>query len=574
MDAREQGRRPVMMQRTHERFVWDTTATLEALGAAGVVLWMWDPDKDRVRLTGAVRALGFGPLAPECSSAALLAMAAPHDRNMLEALLRRQPPGSDVSTRAQMRGSDSCLWRGVWLEEGTRAAGVIAPERRFAVERRDSLTGLLERRAFIARAAERLTAPMPFVLMVADLDRLRRLNEALGHERADMVLAALGSRLVAAFPPDTLLARIGEDEFGILTPDIGAGPADMVRAALEQPLRVAGFDIYPTLSIGQIKAEGGDQAPDAGELLRRAELNLELAKGARRNGPAMSAIKPSGADGLTRLALEADLRGALGRGEIVPFYQPVVRLATGGISGFEALVRWRHPRRGLVAPDEFLALADEMGLLLDIGAHMLATSARQLAAWRRVHRAAGELTVSVNLSTVEIDRPNLIMDVERLIKETGLPPGALKLEITESDIMRDPERAAQILLALKKAGAALALDDFGTGFSSLSYLTRLPFDTLKIDRYFVRTMSTNAGSAKIVRAVVNLGRDLDLEVVAEGVENAAMAQHLLGLGCDYGQGYGYAPALSAQEAEVYLNESYVDGAAPVVKSRSGASGAA
>ena len=557
------------MQRPHDRFVWDTTATLESLGAAGVVLWMWDPDRDKIRLTGAVRSLGLGPLAPECSSAALLAMVSPQDRNLLEGLLRRQPPGQDVSARAQMRGAESCLWRGVWLEEGSRAAGVVAPERRFAVERRDGLTGLLERRAFIIHAAERLTLAVPYVLMVADLDRLRRLNEALGHERADMVLAALGSRLVAAFPADTLLARIGEDEFAILTPDTGGStPAEMVRMALEQPLRVAGFDIYPTLSIGQVKCEGGDSAPDAAELLRRAELNLEVVKGARRNGPAMGVVKAASTDGLTRLALEADLRGALSRGEIVPYYQPVVRLSTGAISGFEALCRWRHPRRGLVAPDEFLGLADEMGLLLEIGAHMLATSAVQLAEWRRTHRAAGELTVSVNLSTVEIDRPNLIQDVERLIRETGLPQGALKLEITESDIMRDPERAAQILLALKRAGAALALDDFGTGFSSLSYLTRLPFDTLKIDRYFVRTMSSNEGSAKIVRSVVNLGRDLDLEVVAEGVENASMAEQLLKLGCDYGQGYGYAPALSAQEAEVYLNESYADGAAPVVKSRS------
>ena len=256
------------------------------------------------------------------------------------------------------------------------------------------------------------------------------------------------------------------------------------------------------------------------------------------------------------------------RGEILPYYQPVVRLSTGEISGFEALVRWRHPRRGLVMPDEFLALSDEMGLLLDIGAHMLETSARQLATWRLSHRAAGELSVSVNLSTSEVDRPHLVEDVARILRDTGLPPGALKLELTESDIMRDPERAAKIMQALRKAGAGLALDDFGTGFSSLSYLTRLPFDMLKIDRYFVKTMATNEGSAKIVRSVVNLGRDLDLEVVAEGVENAVMARQLLSIGCDYGQGFGYAPALSPQEAEVYLNESYVDGAAPV-KSRGG-----
>jgi c-di-GMP-specific phosphodiesterase len=261
--------------------------------------------------------------------------------------------------------------------------------------------------------------------------------------------------------------------------------------------------------------------------------------------------------------MESDLRGAISRGEIVPYYQPVVRLQTGAISGFEALARWRHPRRGLIAPDQFLPLMDEMGLLLELGAHMMRTSAIQLARWRKDHQAAGEITVSVNLSTGEIDRPNLVSDLSELLAETGLPRGALKLEITESDIMRNPEQAAIILRKLRDAGAGLALDDFGTGFSSLSYLTRLPFDTLKIDRYFVRTMGSNEGSAKIVRSVVNLGRDLSLEVVAEGVENAEMARYLLDVGCDYGQGFGYAPGLSAQEAEVYLNESYADGAAPL-----------
>ena len=194
---------------------------------------------------------------------------------------------------------------------------------------------------------------------------------------------------------------------------------------------------------------------------------------------------------------------------------------------------------------------------------MMREAAIQLAQWREKHTAAGELTVAINLSTGEIDRTDLVHDVKTILKSTGLPPGALKLEVTESDVMRDPDRAAVILGELRSAGAALALDDFGTGFSSLSYLTRLPFDTLKIDRYFVRTMATNEGSLKIVSSVVKLGQDLSLEVVAEGVENAGMARQLVALGCDYGQGFGYAPALSPQEAEVYLNESYVDGAAPV-----------
>jgi c-di-GMP-specific phosphodiesterase len=550
-----------------ERWIWDATATLEALGAAEVALWHWEPERDRLRLNGASRALGLGPLAPECSSAALRAFALPQDRALAEDLLRVQEPGCEVAVRMRMRGGGLCIWRGIWLEEGVRAAGVVAPETKFAASETDRLTGLLDRRSFILRARERLQSPGRHELVVADLDRLRRLNEALGHERADLVLAALGSRLAAAFPTDAVMARIGEDEFAVLTLGGPAPGADVLRAALEQPLRIAGFDIHPTLSIGAVQALGGDEAPEAAELLRRAEIAVESAKSGGRGGAAAYG-RSLESDGLSRLALEGELRGAIGRGELTPFYQPIVRLSTGALSGFEALVRWRHPRRGLLMPDQFLPLCEEMGLMSELGAMMMHEAAAQLATWRANHRASGELTVAVNLSTGEIDRPDLVSDVTEILKRTGLPPGALKLEVTEGDVMRDPEGAAVILRALRKAGAALALDDFGTGFSSLSYLTRLPFDTLKIDRYFVRTMATNEGSAKIVSSVVKLGQDLALEVVAEGVENAGMARALLALGCDYGQGFGYAPALSPQEAEVYLNESYVDGAAPV-KARSG-----
>jgi len=551
-----------MALRAQDRFIWDATVTLEALGAADVALWSWDPTADRLRLTGAARRLGLSPLAPECSSAAVRALSMPQDRALVEEILRIQAPGAEIGARVRMRGGDACIWRGVWLEDGVRAAGVIVPETKFAASEQDALTGLLDRRSFVSRAREQLQAAGGYTLVVADLDRLRRLNEALGHERADLVLAALGSRLAAAFPPQVMLSRVGEDEFAVLAPASVAKPAEMMRRAMEQPLRVAGFDIFPTLSIGAVAAEGGADAPDAAELLRRAELAVESAKSAGRGGAAAYG-RSLETDGLSRLAMESDLRGAIGRGEIVPFFQPVVRLDTGAIAGFEALARWRHPRRGVLTPEEFLPLCEEMGLLVELGAHMMRAAAQQLAAWRGAHRAAGEISVSVNLSTGEIHRDHLVEDVGALLADTGLPRGALKLEITESDIMRDPDRAAVILRQLREAGAGLALDDFGTGFSSLSYLTRLPFDTLKIDRYFVRTMAANEGSDKIVRSVINLGRDLSLEVVAEGVENAQMARRLLEIGCHYGQGYGYAPALSAQEAEVYLNESYADGAAPV-----------
>ena len=545
---------------------WEPTTSLEALAAAGVALWTWCPSENTIRFSGATRALGLGPLAPECTPAAFSALAMPQDRAIAEQLLKPQEEGTEIALRLRMRGGEACLWRGVWLEDGLRAAGVAAIESRFGGAGKDPLTGLLDRRSFLVRVAEALIQPGEYELVVADLDRLRRLNEALGHERADLVLAALAARLASAFADDCAAARIGEDEFAIIIRAGPIRPSDRMRGALEQPLRVAGFDIYPTLSIGAVRAEGGPDAPDAAELLRRAELAVEQAKTAGRGGAAAYG-RALESDSLSRLALEADLRNAFVRGEIEPFYQPIVNLETGAVAGFEALARWRHPKRGLVAPDEFLTLAAEMGLMNDLGILMMRTAARQLSDWISRHPGAGSLFVSVNLSTGEIERHGLVQDVARIIKETGLRPGALKLEVTESDIMRDTNRAASTLQALREAGASLALDDFGTGFSSLTYLARLPFDTLKIDRYFVLTMTQDEGSAKIVRSVVALGRDLELEVVAEGVENAGLAEQLMAVGCHYGQGFGYAPALAAQEAEVYLNESLVDGYAPI-KARS------
>ena len=547
---------------------WDPTTAIEALAAADAALWVWTPALDQLQFTGSTRPLGLGPLAPECTAAAFTALAMPQDRALAERILKPQDEGAEIAVRRRMRGGDLCIWRGVWLEDGLRAAGVVALESKFAGSSGDTLTGLLDRRGFLARMGEAMTQSGEHELVVADVDRLRRLNEALGHDRVDLVLSALGSRLAAAFSGEAAPARIGEDEFAIFA---RADDTDMVARmrhaqGLLQRLRVAGFDIYPTVSIGAVRAEGGPDAPDPAELLRRAELAVESAKGAGRGGMAAYG-RTLESDSLSRLALESDLRNAFVRGEIEPFYQPIVNLETGAVAGFEALARWRHPKRGLVPPDEFLGLADEMGLMNDLGLMMMRQSAAQLAEWLKRHPSAGKLFCSVNLSTNELERDGLVEDVRRIRADTGLPVGALKLEVTESDIMRDPERAAEVLKSLREAGASLALDDFGTGFSSLSYLARLPFDTLKIDRYFVLTMGQDEGSSKIVKSVVNLGRDLSLEVVAEGVENADLARLLLDANCHYGQGFGYAPALPAQEAEVYLNESLADGSAPI-KARS------
>lgn len=530
---------------------WDVSTTLAALGAGGATLWAWSPDEDRLQLTSAARELGLGPLAPDCSSAAFRALVLPQDRHQADDLLQPRPPGVEVAARLRMRGAEPCVWRGRWLENG-RAVGVLAPETRFAAADRDSLTGLLDRLSFIRCARERLQAPGLHRLVVADLDRLRRLNEALGHERADLVLAALGSRLAAALPPRAIVARIGEDEFAALWP-AAAPSVDELRAELERPMRIAGFDIHPKLSLGLIETAGGIDAPEAAELLRRAELQVEAGKSGGRRAPGLPG------DGISRLALEADLKGAIDRGELGPFYQPIVRLGSGALAGFEALVRWRHPRRGLLTPEHFLPLCEELGMMGDLGAMMRREAAAQLAAWRRARPAAASLTVAVNLSVGELERPDLPGEARALRREADLPPGALKLEVTEGEVMRDPERAAVVLRSLRDAGVTLALDDFGVGFSSLSYLTRLPFDTLKIDGFFVRTMASDPGSAKIVSSIVKLGQDLALEVVAEGVEDAATAQRLYELGCDYAQGFSFAQPLCPDDATAYIESCDIDG---------------
>jgi c-di-GMP-specific phosphodiesterase len=539
--------------------------TLEALGAAELAAWRWDPASNRVSFSGAVQALGLMPLAPDCPPAALLALTAPHDRETIAALFQSGAPGQAISHNITLRhtgGETPTLWRGAWLEDGC-AAGVIAASRA-AADSRDGLTGLLDRTSFLNHVAERLKAPGAVRLIAADVARLRRLNEALGPAGADLVLQALASRLAAAFPAAMSPARIGEDEFALLLQDdADSGETRMrLREALERPLRVRGFDIHPTLWIAESRVEGGIEAPDAYELMRRAALAMDAAKSAGKNPMTVTAPR-TGADSLSRLALEADLHGALERGEIVPFYQPIAHLETGRLAGFEALARWKHPVKGLILPDDFLPLLADAGLMNALGRHMLRCSAAQISAWRRAHPEAGELFVAVNLSTGELDDERLVEFVADMVRDNGLPPRVLKVEITESDIMRDPERAGVVLEELRKAGAGISLDDFGTGFSSLAYLTRLPFETLKIDRYFVSTMADNEGSAKIVRSVATLGRDLGLEVVAEGVETLAVARQLHALGCQYGQGYGYSPALDAQEAEVYLNESYLDNGAPI-----------
>ncbi|ESQ86933.1 putative bifunctional diguanylate cyclase/phosphodiesterase [Asticcacaulis benevestitus] len=552
----------------------DPQTQTDALRSADTLLWSYDLSHGHFEFKGDLRNLDLALLSGRVTLEDMTPVFASGEIERLEMALRAQ----EVHTAADLPGDDQvqCMLRLKDLRlvyfKGRKVArhlllGTLTELSRDMrrVSRSaaagsdlglhdvhsDQLTGLHSRQGFLAAARTFLMREGDYDLVVGDLNRFRRLNEALGHERADLVLGILAQRLRDAFGETSVLARLGEDEFAVLTQRGFPRVSERMRNALERAIVVAGFDIHPTFSMGAVSAEGGEAALASAELLRRAEMAVEAAK-SKGIGAVASYKRDLESDGLTRLALEAELRKAFISGEIHAWYQPIVNLETGVIAGFEALARWEHPKRGVIPPDHFLTAARDLGMMTDLGTIILSATVKCLIKWRAAYDLPEGFFISVNLSAPEIERLHLVEDVSRLIRDAGLPAKCLKLEVTESDVMRDPDATARVLDALRDAGAGIALDDFGTGFSSLSYLAKLPFDTLKIDRSFVSTLTSDASSEKIVRAILTLGRDFGLDVVAEGVEDATVAARLHSLGCGLGQGYGFAKALKSNEAEAFL----------------------
>ena len=553
---------------------------MEALDGADTLVWSYDLHQRLFEFKGDLKHLGLPPLWGRAFLDDLDPAFEPGEVDRLDTVFKSLDVKSAVPnhdhihcllrlkdhrlvymkgrrvSKTQVLGIVTDLSRDIGLHGGVNRSEAIHAGEGLPLQdiNTDPLTGLLNRQGFVQAARQLLNHPGDYDLVVGDLNRFRRLNEALGHERADIVLELLALRLRDAFPDNALLARLGEDEFAVLTLRGFPRVSERMRNALERPINVAGFDIQPTFSMGAVSVEGGDGALESAELLRRAEMAVEAAQSKGAGGVA-SYKRDLESDGLTRLALEAELRKAFVSGEIHAWYQPIVNLQTGRITGFEALARWVHPKRGIIPPDHFLGAARDLGMMIDLGTIIMNATVKLLTRWMQAYDLPPGFFISVNLSAPEIERLHLIEDVSRLIREAGLPPKMLKLEVTESDVMRDPQASARVLEALRDAGAGIALDDFGTGFSSLSYLAKLPFDTLKIDRSFVATMKTEVSSEKIVRSILTLGRDFGLDVVAEGVEDMSLAERLATLGCQMGQGWGFAKALKAVEAEAFLTAS-------------------
>ena len=411
----------------------------------------------------------------------------------------------------------------------------------------DPLTGLPNRALFRHEVEAALGARhgTSSAVLLMDLDRFKEVNDTLGHHNGDLLLQAVADRLRSTLRPGDVVARLGGDEFGILLLETGDRQAvnalaERMNHALADPFPVHEMTLEVGASIGiAMFPEDGD---DVDTLIQRADVAMYVAKSTFRGHEFYSHDQDTYSP--TRLALLGELRTALETGQLAVAYQPKVEVATGRIIGAEALIRWDHPRRGFVPPDEFIPVAEHTGLLRPMTLFVLESALEQCAKWR----ATGyELDVAVNLSVrnlLDIELPN---DVARLLSKYGLPPSVLELEITESALLADPVRTHGVLQELHRVGVGISIDDFGTGYSSLSYLRRMPVDELKIDKSFVTDMALDENAALIVRSTIDLGRNLGLRVVAEGVETREVWEQLAALGCHVAQGYFFGRAVAAPQ---------------------------
>jgi diguanylate cyclase (GGDEF)-like protein/PAS domain S-box-containing protein len=429
----------------------------------------------------------------------------------------------------------------------------------------DALTGLPNRIRFDQRLHEALGRADPgdgFALCFIDLDRFKLINDSLGHGAGDAVLIEVARRLKAVCRSVDTLARLAGDEFVILLDGAGnteaaAGIAARVLDAMSLPVCAGGRDIDVGASLGLALYPG--DGPDIETLLRNADAAMYAAKAAGRNTFRFydQAMNRRAAQ---RLALESDLRRALARNQLELFYQPQVGAADGRLAGVEALLRWRHPDRGLVSPGEFIPVAEELGIIAELGEWALQEAARQMLDWRR--RGIAVPRTAVNLSPRQLHDPDLDARLENILAAAGVQSGWIELEITESAAMQNPDKAVQILGRLRQRGLQIAMDDFGTGHSSLAMLRSLPLNVLKLDRSFVQHLPQSETDAAVAGAVITLARRLGLSVVAEGVETLPQRQFLAGLGCDVLQGFLFSRPLPATRFEAWFNQQ-------AVRSRSG-----
>ncbi|MGH6818148.1 MAG: EAL domain-containing protein [Methylovirgula sp.] len=545
-----------------------------ALTGCGDIIFDWDVTSDRVYVSPEVEMqLGLPRGALEGPASAWLDLLHPFERDRYRACLDTilEQRRGRINQQFRLRAADGhYFWfhlkaRPVIGQEGEviRVIGTLADvtEHKMAETRllrdavHDNLTGLPNRELFFDRLEAALLLAQtdskirPTVICI-DIDRFKQINESIGFSAGDSVLLTLARRLGRILKPQDCLARFGGDQFAaVLISESGTDQiisvANVVRHAVSTPVTFGENEVPLAASIGlslydpQLHAKRED-------MLNDAEIAVRHSK--RLGGNRIEVFRPSMRSLRSdRITLEGDLRRALDRGEISILFQPIIRLEDRTVAGFEALLRWDHPRLGRLGPAEFIPIAEETGGIVDLGVFAIERTARELAAWQRALDVDPPLFASVNIASRQLLRHDLIQDVKTVLSRVELARGTLKLEFTESLVMENPEYAVQILARLRELGAGLSLDDFGTGYSSLAYLQRFPFDTIKIDRSFVRHNGRGARPV-ILRSIVALAHDLEMNVIAEGTESESDAIELYQLGCEYAQGYAFGHPMSASDA--------------------------
>ncbi|MEZ5426578.1 MAG: EAL domain-containing protein [Pyrinomonadaceae bacterium] len=492
----------------------------------------------------------------------------PSDRATVLRCAGKLRKGESVNFEVQMKCQDKSYrwfeWRSIPVVED-RVSYAIA---RDITERKqsqsilehnalhDSLTGLPNREhfmkhleLFIERSA--LEKEFQFAVLFIDLDRFKIVNDSLGHLIGDKFLISIGKRIKSCVRPSDVLARLGGDEFTILLSikngDDAIRVAERIQEQIAAPFRIEGYEVFSSASVGIIISDEKKRKPES--YLRDADAAMYRAKGA---GKARYEIYDQDlhADNLNLLKVESDLRRAIEKGEFRVFYQPIVDVQNGQISELEALIRWEHPEKGLVFPDKFIPIAEETGLIVPIGGWVIEEACRQILEWEK--KFALPLKISVNLSAKQLMHPFLVTKVKEVLEKSGLSPDRLKLEVTESAVMNNTDIALKTIRDLNQIGVHLSTDDFGTGYSSLSYLHLFPFERIKIDRSFIGKMDTDLKNEAIVRSIMMLGQNLEIEVVAEGIENEQQLWQLRSLGCKLGQGYLFSKPMGAAQTERLL----------------------
>src|SRR5215210_2990556 len=453
-------------------------------------------------------------------------------------------------------GSSEPLFFGVFLDVSDRK-GMEAELERLALY--DALTGMPNRALFndrLQHAIERRGRSQATAVYFLDLDRFKRINDSLGHGAGDEVLREVARRIQQTLRPDDTVARFGGDEFTVLCESVGGvleavGVADRLQREIARPLRAGTAELRLTASIGIALAEPGEDV-DCSRLVEDADAAMYRAKerGGARTELFDMAMRERAVDALS---IEQELQHGLERGELRLFYQPLVSLTSGEMVGAEALIRWEHPERGLLTPDKFLPVAEESGLIVQVGAWAVGEACRRLRDWDRRDGGPSSFSLAVNLSARELTHPDVVETVLSAVRRSALDAHRLTIEVTESTAMADRDSGFRALRELHDAGVRIAIDDFGTGYSSLDHLREMPADVLKIDRSFVAGMSANSPDTALVAAAIAMGRALEMEVVAEGIETSDQVADLRELGCPLGQGYLFARPLPPEEIDGLLS---------------------